>query len=499
MQDARFIPDSNFTGYALAVDDMRQDDHHKRRPHFCGAAQKQTNMTTLRAISQVFLLVAVAALALPAQARLPFENATLAPMLEQTMPAVVNISTKTRVQVQDNPLLRDPFFRRFFDVPNMPRERESQSLGSGVVVNARLGHVLTNHHVVDKADEILVTLQDGREFAAEIIGSDPESDVAVVKIDAKGLQGIPVGDSDQLRVGDFVVAIGNPFGLSHTVTSGIVSALGRSGLGIEGYEDFIQTDASINPGNSGGALVNLRGQLVGINTAIIGPNGGNVGVGFAIPINMARQISQQIIDFGEVKRGQLGVGIQTLTPELAGAMDLAMTRGVLITQVAEDTPAAKAGLRTGDIITAVDGKPVDSAAQLRNAVGLKRVGDAIVLQLVRDGRPMTVRTTLAARGSDEIKGSTLSGEFGELLGGLSLRSIEADHPLHGRVKGVLVSGVERGSPAARSGLLPGDIITSVNRTPVTSLEEFKKATASVRNGLLLHIRRGDGALFLHIR
>ncbi|MDX2426446.1 MAG: trypsin-like peptidase domain-containing protein, partial [Cycloclasticus sp.] len=241
---------------------------------------------------------------------------SLAPILDKVTPAVVNIATKNFVQQRENPLLQDPFFRRFFQIPNTPTKRSSQSLGSGVIVDAQKGLIITNHHVIGKADEITVTLRDGRSFNATVVGSDPESDVAVIKIKAEGLTKLKIADSDNLRVGDFVVAIGNPFGLGQTVTSGIVSALGRSGLGIEGYEDFIQTDASINPGNSGGALINLRGELIGINTAIIAPNGGNVGIGFAIPSNMAISLKDQLVKFGKTNRGQLGISVQDLTPDL---------------------------------------------------------------------------------------------------------------------------------------------------------------------------------------
>jgi serine protease Do/serine protease DegQ len=261
---------------------------------------------------------------------------TLAPMLEKVTPAVVNIATVGHIRIQQNPLLNDPYFRRFFNIPDQPRERQTQSLGSGVVIDAARGYVLTNHHVIDKADQIKVMLRDGRQFDAQLIGADSESDVAVVRIPAERLTALTLADSDHLRVGDFVVAIGNPFGLGQTVTSGIVSALGRSGLGIEGFEDFIQTDASINPGNSGGALVNLRGELVGLNTAIIAPGGGNVGIGFAIPINMAHAIMEQLVTHGAVKRGQLGITAQDLTPELAQAFGLAQERGTVVTEVTPD-------------------------------------------------------------------------------------------------------------------------------------------------------------------
>jgi serine protease Do/serine protease DegQ len=272
---------------------------------------------------------------------------TLAPMLERVTPAVVNIATRGRVQVRENPLLSDPFFRRFFDLPTPRRERRTQSLGSGVIIDAAEGYVVTNHHVIAKAQEISVTLRDGRALPATLVGADPEADIAVIQVTADDLGELPLADSDALRVGDFVVAIGNPFGLGQTVTSGIVSALGRSGLGIEGYEDFIQTDASINPGNSGGALVNLRGELVGINTAILAPSGGNVGIGFAIPASMVRELVAQLVEHGEVRRGQLGIVLQDLTPQLAEAFGIANGGGAVVSQVLDGSPAERAGLQPG--------------------------------------------------------------------------------------------------------------------------------------------------------
>lgn len=270
---------------------------------------------------------------------------TLAPILEDVMPGVVNVATRGRMQIQQNPLFNDPFFRHFFGTPNNgPRERETQSLGSGVIIDAKSGYIMTNHHVINNADEITITLRDGRKLTAKLIGADPDSDIAIIQVKAENLTAIPLSNSDQLKVGDFVVAIGNPFGLGQTVTSGIVSALGR-GIGLKGYENFIQTDASINPGNSGGALINLRGELVGINTAILSRSGGNIGIGFAIPINMAHQIMQQLVEHGEVSRGRLGVIVQDLTPELASAFKLKQHKGAVIAQVVKGSPADKAGLK----------------------------------------------------------------------------------------------------------------------------------------------------------
>ncbi len=335
-------------------------------------------------------------------ARLPpvrseYRPQSLAPMLDRIVPGVVNISTTSRVRLEVNPLFNDPFFRRFFGRPQMPREQQRQSLGSGVVIDAARGYILTNHHVVANADQVTVTLMDERQFEAKLVGSDADTDIAVIKITPDRLVSVPLGNSDALRVGDFVVAIGNPFGLGQTVTSGIVSALGRSGLGIEGYENFIQTDASVNPGNSGGALVDLDGRLVGINTAIVGPSGGNVGISFAIPSNMARDIMEQLIGSGKVRRGQLGVSVQDLTPELARSFGLKRTAGAVVAQIAPDSPAASAGLLVGDIIIAVNGKSVANASSLRSAVGLTPPGQEIDLEILRNGASKTLSVAIGAR------------------------------------------------------------------------------------------------------
>ncbi|MGZ8136704.1 MAG: Do family serine endopeptidase, partial [Methylococcaceae bacterium] len=302
---------------------------------------------------------------------------SLAPMLERSMPAVVNISTTTNIQINQNPLLQDPFFRQFYNLPNQPSQQQKNSLGSGVIIDSRQGLVLTNNHVIDKADKIMVTLTDGRQLNAELIGTDPEADVAIIQIPPNNLTELPIADSNELKVGDFVVAIGNPFGLGQTVTSGIISALGRSGLGIEGYEDFIQTDASINPGNSGGALVNLRGQFIGMNTAILAPNGGNVGIGFAIPANMIMTIKDSLIKHGEVRRGLLGVTTQDLTPELINAFNLESKHGAVISRIESNSPAAKAGLEPGDIIVSANDRPVKDSHDIRNIIGLMQIGDKV--------------------------------------------------------------------------------------------------------------------------
>ncbi|MDH5180883.1 MAG: DegQ family serine endoprotease [Gammaproteobacteria bacterium] len=459
---------------------------------------KKTNLSGLSAV----LLFVMTLLSPAAWAGLPFFDSqgdklpTLAPMLEKTTPAVVNIATTGTVRVQENPLFSDPFFRHFFGdrFPNQPRERKTSSLGSGVIVDAKKGYIMTNHHVIAKADEITVTLRDGRSLKAKLIGTDPDTDIAVIQVPAENLTAVPFADSEALRVGDFVVAIGNPFGLGQTVTSGIVSALSRSGLGIEGYEDFIQTDASINPGNSGGALVNLRGELVGINTAIFSQNGGNVGIGFAIPINMAESIMQQLIEHGEVKRGRLGAQAQNLTPDLAQAFNLQQGRGAVITRVSTGSPADKAGLQAGDIVTEINGKQVRNADSLRNTIGLLRVGEKVTLQILREGKSKKLVV--------EIKEAVIETTQGEqvhrYLAGATLTDIEDDSRRHGRIAGVLVTEVERGSPAWRAGIRPNDVITAVNRKPVKNVQAMQKLLGKSR-GLQLHLRRGGDTLFLYLQ
>ncbi|CBS87963.1 Do family serine endopeptidase [Azospirillum lipoferum] len=335
----------------------------------------------------------------PAAAALPLGavggGGTIAPMLEQVTPAVVNISVLSQAPQAENPLLRDPFFRRFFNLPDqMPQGRPQVSAGSGVIVDAANGYVVTNSHVVENAQEIAVTLKDRRRLRAKLIGRDAATDIALLQIKAESLTALPLGDSDRAKVGDFVVAIGNPFGLGQTVTSGIVSALGRSGLKIEGYEDFIQTDASINPGNSGGALVNFQGELIGINTAIIGPAGGSVGIGFAVPVTIVRSVMEQLREYGEVRRGRLGVAIQDLTPDLAESLNLKGDEGALIAKIERGSPADSGGLRSGDVVVAVDGRAIRSATDFRNRIGLLRVGTPVQLTVVRNGgqKSVTVRT-----------------------------------------------------------------------------------------------------------
>ncbi len=415
---------------------------------------------------------------------------TLAPMLENVTPAVVNIATQSHVRIRENPLLSDPFFRHFFDLPDVPRKRQTQSLGSGVVVDAEKGYVLTNHHVIDKADHIRVMLSDRRTFEAKLIGADPESDVAVIQIPAENLTALPLADSDSLLVGDFGVAIGNPFGLGQTVTSGIVSALGRSGLGIEGYEDFIQTDASINPGNSGGALVNLRGELVGLNTAIIAPGGGNVGIGFAIPTNMARSIMEQLVTHGEIRRGLLGVTAQDVTPALAKAFGLPIARGVIVAEVEADSAAQMADVRVGDVVLSINGREVTDASDVRNRIGLLRVGEKVRLGILREGERLQLEATVSEAPQARRDGARLHPR----LAGAVFENVAADSP------GVRVVAVERNSAAVQAGLRADDVLVSVNRQPIRDLIHFEKELKQAGDpGLLLNVKRGSGALFLLIR
>ena len=425
------------------------------------------------------------------------ELPSLAPMLENVTPAVVNIATEGRVQLKQNPLFNDPFFRRFFNIPNQqqPLERKTQSLGSGVIVDAKRGLVLTNNHVIANAVEITVTMRDGRQLKAEVVGTDPETDVAVIKIPAGNLIDIKPTDSDKLRVGDFVVAIGNPFGLGQTVTSGIVSALSRSGLGIEGYEDFIQTDASINPGNSGGALVNLRGELIGINTAIFSQSGGNIGIGFAIPINLALQITEQLMENGSVDRGFIGIQAQDLNPDLAEAFGVKDNRGAIINSVMPDSPAEKAGLKPGDVITSVNGKSIKSASDVRLHIGLLPVGEKVVFEVLREGK----RKRLTAKIAANTKAAEKPAAVNPRLEGVSIGEIDENSPYYGRLKGVVVADIDRASHAWSSGMRKGDIITSVNRVAIGSMSEFLKSVDGKKGALLLRIVRGRSAAFLVIK
>jgi Do/DeqQ family serine protease len=445
------------------------------------------------------LLIATQLVPAAAQAALPAEvegNAvpSLSPMIKRVSPAIVNIATRGTIKQrgQQNPLFEDPFFRRFFDVPpgTTPRERPFQSAGSGVIFDAKAGYIVTNAHVVENASEITVTLQDGRDLKAEVVGSDEKSDVAVLKVESKNLTQIPLGDSSRIEVGDFVVAIGNPFGLQHTVTSGIVSGLSRSGINPEGFEDFIQTDASINPGNSGGALVNLRGELIGINTAILSGSGGNIGIGFAIPVNMAHSVMDQLLRFGSVKRGLLGVSIYPVRPDIAQALGLNNAQGALVTQVVEGSAAAKAGIKAGDIITSVNDHPVRSPAELRNTIGLLRVGEKVGVALLRDGKPLNVTAVIADTAATESAPSE-STAIHRALEGAGL----ADAPNGG---GAIVRTVQPNSAAADAGLRENDVIVAVNRNRVTNLQQLRERAAGAAS-LVLELRRGGASLIVPLR
>ncbi len=447
----------------------------------------------------VLIVMLACSMSVPAFAALPQkvdgqDLPTLAPMIKQVAPAVVNISTRSRINRQQHPLLSDPFFRHFFGQSERQQKSRPSSLGSGVVIDADKGLVITNHHVVGKADEITVTLRDGRELNAELIGADAEADVALLKVPAVGLTEIKVVDSDELQVGDFVVAIGNPFGLGQTVTSGIVSAVGRSGLGIEGYEDFIQTDASINPGNSGGALVNLKGELVGMNTAILAPggSGGNVGIGFAIPTNMVMQIVDHLEKHGEVRRGVLGVVTQDLTPDLAQAFGLDSRKGAVIARVFADSAASSAGLKAGDVVVEINGRQVRNAMDMRNRVGLLKVGDKLRMKVVRDGKVRKLTATIAEPKLTSIKGEELHNKLA------GARIAQVPNPDNPENMVVVVANVIEGSPAWYARLQKGDIILSANRQAVDSLSQLKDVVSGHRQ-VLLSIQRGSRAMFVILK
>lgn len=446
----------------------------------------KSHRLSLATLSLLLAFVANAALPDRANAQsLP----SLAPLVERASPAVVNIRVSQTVESRS--LYGDEMFRRFFGIPDTPRgaPREIASAGSGVIVDAANGFILTNHHVVDGADRIQVSLYDGDTLEAEVVGSDAATDIAVLKVESDDLIDIPFGDSSKVRVGDFVIAIGNPFGLGHTVTSGIVSALGRTGISRSGYEDFIQTDASINPGNSGGALVNMNGELVGINSAIISRSGGNVGIGFAVPSEIARSIMRQLVDFGEVRRGLLGVTIQTIDEEGAKALGAEVTQGALISEIAPGSAAEEAGLKVDDIIVRVDDKKIANSRELANAIGLRGSGETVEIEYVRDGRKRTVRATLGQAQLQRSAGT-------DIHPGLEGAEFAATNTSNDG--GIEVTTVEPGSPAAQRGLRSGDIITAVNRQRVDNLAQLRQIAENSRI-LFLLVQRGDRSLMLQIR
>ena len=410
---------------------------------------------------------------------------------------MVNIATRGKSRrIVELPLPRDPLFKRFFDVPRIERVQETASLGSGVIVDAENGLILTNFHVIKDAYEIRVTLTDGRELQAEIIGRDPDTDVAVLQVSDNGLVEVPMADSSELRVGDFVVAIGNPFGLGQTVTSGIVSALGRSGLGIESIEDFIQTDASINLGNSGGALVNLRGELVGINTAIFGAGSqGSIGIGFAIPINMARDIMRQLIDYGEVRRGRLGAQGQDLTEQLAQAFGIARSNGFIVTQIESGSPAYKAGLRVGDVIVGANGKPIRSTRDMHNLVGLQRLGQTIELLLFRQGAEMKLPVLIQPIEINKMGGGVIHPK----LAGATIGEIHEQHLQRGRVDYLEVLKIEAGSNAEQAGFKVGDVIFSINKQLTRTFDEVFALVDTNGNGMIMNVLRGERELYILLK
>jgi len=453
--------------------------------------------------AQLLLTLALALLlGAPLQAALPVAVdgqplPSLAPMLERVTPAVVNIATRgqsrSRVEI---PLPADPFFRRFFDLPSYERIQETTSLGSGVIVDADKGLILTNDHVIRDAYEINVTLKDGRELRAQIIGRDSDTDVALIQVSGEGLTQIPMADSSTLRVGDFVVAVGNPFGLGQTVTSGIVSALGRSGLGIESIEDFIQTDASINLGNSGGALVNLRGELVGINTAIYGAgNEGNIGIGFAIPINLARDIMQQLADHGEVQRGRLGAQGQDLTAQLAQAFGIERSSGFIVTQIESGSPADKAGIRVGDVIVAANGRAIRSTRDMHNLVGLQRLGQSIDLELFRDGVELELSVVIQPIEISRIDGARVH----DRLAGAVIGEIHEQHLQRGRIDYLQLLSVAPGSNAQAAGFLAGDIIFSINKQLTRNFDEMLALAEASDTGMVMNIQRGNRELYILLK
>ncbi len=446
-----------------------------------------TNTIRILVSALLLSLVAGANAALPAELNgqpLP----SLAPLVESTSPAVVNI--RVRQTVERRSPFGDDSFRRFFGLPDVPgHSQQVQSAGSGVIVDADNGYILTNHHVVDKADVIKISLHDGVEHEAEVVGSDPATDIAVLKVDADDLVDMPIGDSDDVRVGDFVIAIGNPFGLGHTVTSGIVSALGRTGIG-DGLEDFIQTDASINPGNSGGALVNMRGELVGINSAIISRTGGNVGIGFAVPTEIASSIMRQLLDFGEVRRGLLGVSINPIDSEGAKALNAPIDSGAIITEVVPGSAAEEAGLRVQDIVVEVNDRKIDDHRELVNAIGLLSVGDKVDIRYYRDGEERTTTARLGQQQQVLSNGSDIHPGLEGAQFASSSTSVDRD--------GIEVTAVEPGSPAAQRNLRAGDVIIAVNRFEVNTLQELA-AIARDNRILFLLVQRGDRTIMLQVR
>jgi Do/DeqQ family serine protease len=432
-------------------------------------------------------------------------KASIADVAKRVVPSVVNISATKVVRGHQSPMMQDPMFREFFGHRGMPQERRAKGLGSGVIVSAD-GVVLTNNHVIDGAEEITVALADGRELEAKLVGTDPKSDVAVIKIqgEPKNLQPIAIGSSASLRLGDVVLAVGNPFGVGQTVTMGIVSAKGRSAMGITDYEDFIQTDAAINPGNSGGALVNMRGELVGINTAILSRTGGYQGIGFAIPTDMARPIMDSLLEYGEVKRGKLGVAIQQLDDDLAEAMNLSVRKGVLISDVEKGSAADQAGLRRGDVVVELNGRTIEKMSVFRNRIAALGPGGKATMAVIRDGKRTEVTATLGALASKKKLAADDKATTEGLLSGLEVSdmndAIRSKYRIADGVgHGVVVTSVDPRSPAAGAGIRPGDVIQELNRKPIDSVAALEKTYDPSKRSVLLLVNRGGATLYIALR
>ena len=427
---------------------------------------------------------------------------SMAPLLDRITPAVVSINVRSTAKAPKLSNRNEELLERFFGgrMPNEPREK--RGLGSGVIVNADEGLIITNAHVIEDADEIIVTLKDKRQLEAEIVGTDKKTDIALIKVSAKKLAELKIAKASEVRVGDYVIAVGNPFGLSHSVTSGIVSALGRDNGSGDGYQDFIQTDASINPGNSGGALVNSKGELIGINSAIISRSGGNQGIGFAVPTNIVQAVMRQLISYGEVRRGRIGVLIGDITPTLKEALDLTTLDGALVSQVVEDSPAEKAGLKRDDVIISFNGGAIKDASDIRNAVGLVEPGERYTITYLREGRKIKRRIEVEAVDENDEQSDSLAMNNGpetKTFSGATLTNIPVDLNLRGGSEGVYVSAVEIGSKAQRAGLVRGDVIRSVNRRDVQNLENFNKLTKGEDGPFALSVERNGSTFYVAIK
>ncbi|MHB1220576.1 MAG: Do family serine endopeptidase [Gammaproteobacteria bacterium] len=440
--------------------------------------------------SLFILLVSTITLAAPP----PPVDTSIAPMLQKVMPAIVNI--RAQIKITDFNTLREVQKQR--QRKNTENEDLSAipnsflSMGSGVIIDSKNGYIITNAHVVNDAQNVIVTLSDGRHFKAKIMGVDKPSDVAILQIKAKNLTDLPLADSNKIQVGDFVAAIGSPFGLNQTVTSGIISALGRSTLGIENYENFIQTDAPINPGNSGGALLDMQGNLIGINTAILAPSNGSIGIGFSIPANMAKSVVQQLIQFGDVKRGVLGIGAEDISPELASAFNNDNVKGAAVTQVLTYSPAQNAGILEGDIITSVNGSPIKGASDVVNTIGFLRVNSKVNINLLRNKKSITVSATL----SDPKVRKQLIQKMDPFFYGVGMKNFTLSSPIHNKIEGVMIISVEEDNTAWQSDLRAGDVITSINQQKIKNIDELRVTLGKAKESILVHVLRGGGALFL---